>query len=237
MSAVEEHLARYTASLDAPDLAARYHADGGCVVLPSTLPLGLVERLAAEALALAPRGVRRHVPWVRKAGAVPHPVVAREAPSLHALHQSPALLALFSAVARVPLQHRAPGEVHASAIYDYARPGDHIAWHTDECGCPPGDSFSVLVGLVDQSSSALELETWRACADRPPLRQRVRTTPGTVVFLCGARAWHRVTPLGADERRVTFGFTYLRLGKAPGGLYKLRLDLGNRLLYFGPGPH
>jgi hypothetical protein len=172
---------------------------------------------------------------VRRAGAVPHPVIAREAPALHALHTSEALRALFSVIANVPLAHRAPTELHASALYYYTHKGDHIAWHTDECGCAPGDSFSVLVGLVDHSSCALELETFRADPRRPPLRRSLQTSPGTVVFLCGARAWHRVTPLGEGERRITFGFTYLRQGHRPGGLYKLRLDLGNRLLYFALG--
>lgn len=223
----------WVAGLDEEEMARRYRDDGGLLVMPSLLPAPLVAEMAVEARALMPRAVRKRVPWVRRAAAVAHPAIVAEAPAMHALHQSPSLMALFERVTGVPLEHRLPGEIHASALYVYTRRGDWMNWHQDECGCPPDDSFSTIIGVIDDSSSRLELETHRDDPARAPLRRSLHTVPGTFAFFCGTRAFHRVTPLGANETRVTFAFTYLRKGRKPTGVYNARMKMGNALVYFG----
>ena len=96
-------------------------------------------------------------------------------------------------------------------------------------------AFSTVVGVVDDSTSRLEIETHRDVAGRVPLLTQVHTVPGTFAFFCGTRAYHRVTPLAAGQRRITFAFTYVREGRRPGGVYEARLKLGNALVYFGLG--
>lgn len=229
----ETLLATYVASLDEDAMARAYRDDDGFLLLPRLLPDALLTEMVAEARALMPRATRKHVPFVRKAGAIPHPVLEREAPALHALHRSASLLAMFQRVTGVPLEHRHPEEAHQSALYTYTEPGDFMDWHYDECGCPPDDSFSTIIGLIDNhSSSRLEVETRRGHA---PIRQSIRTEPGSFAFFCGTRAYHRVTPLGPNEERVTFAFTYIRQGKQTGGIYNVRMRLGNALIYFGLG--
>lgn len=229
----ERCIADFAASLDEEEMARRYHDDGGVLVLPRLLPKVLVDEMVAEARRLVPRAVRKRALFVRKAGALAHPTIVREAPAMHALHTSPALLAMFERVTGVPLSHRDPGEAHASALYTYTEPGDWMDWHFDECGCEPGDSFSTVIGLIDDSSSRLEIETHRDSPELEPLRRSLHTVPGTFTFFCGTRAFHRVTPLGEGEERVTFAFTYIRKGKRPGGIYNFRMKLGNALVYFG----
>jgi hypothetical protein len=231
---VEATLREWVNRFDQAALARAYHDAGGLLVLPRLLPDPLLRPMIAEGEQLATRAVRKHALFVRKGGAVSHRHVVAHAPTLHAVHQSPSLLALFQRVSGVPLSHRNPGEAHASALYTYTRRGDFMDWHEDECGCPPGDSFSTILGLVDESESVLELETPQQGG--PPLRTSLRTVPGTFAFFCGARARHRVTPLGAGQRRVTFAFTYIREGRRPGGVYDLRMKLGHALVYFG-GQH
>ncbi len=229
----EASIRAFVASLDEEEMARRYRDDDGLVVLPRLLPAALVAEMAAEARALLPRAVRKRVPFVRKAGALDHGAIVRHAPAMHALHQSPALMAMFARVTAVALEHRDPSEAHASALYSYTEPGDWMDWHYDECGCPPDDSFSTIVGLIDSSSSRLQIETRRGRDDCEPLRHELHTVPGTFAFFCGTRAFHRVTPLGPGEERVTFAFTYVRAGRRPGGVYNVRLKLGNALVYFG----
>jgi hypothetical protein len=231
----ERVIAEWVAALDADALARRYEDDGGAIVLPRLLPETLVTEMAKEGRALAAHAVRKHALGVRKAGAVCHFPIVREAPALHALHQSPALLSMFARVTGVALEHRDRSEAHASALYSYTERGDFMDWHYDECGCEPGDSFSTVIGLVDSSSAALEVETHRERRDRAPLRQRIRTVPGTFAFFCGTRAYHRVTPLAEGEERLTFAFTYIKQGRKPGGIYNFRMKLGNALVYFGLG--
>jgi hypothetical protein len=89
------------------------------------------------------------------------------------------------------------------------------------------------VALIDSSTSRLEVETRRGRPQGEPLRQSLATPPGTFAFLCGTRAYHRVTALGDGQERVTFAFTYVRRGRKPTGMYNIRLKLGNALVYFG----
>jgi hypothetical protein len=224
----ESLIQEYVAALDEEELARRYREDDGFMVLP-LLPPALVGEMAAEARQLLPRAVRKRVPTVRKAGAVGHPTIVAEAPALHAMHQSPSLLGLFSRLTGVALEHRNPKEPHASALYTYTEPGDWIDWHHDECGLAPGDSFSTIIGLVDDSQSLLEVETRRGQPE--PFKTSLKTVPGTFAFLCGTRVHHRVTPLGENQQRITFAFTYVRQGRKPGGIYRFRLWFGNRWVY------
>jgi hypothetical protein len=224
---VEAAIQAWAAELDLDALARRYRDDDGLVVLPRLLPAPLVATMADEARGLRARAVRKRVPFVRQAEAVSHPHIVAHAPTLHALHQSPSLLALFARVAGVPLAHREPDETHASALYIYSRRGDWMDWHYDECGVPAGESFSTIVGLIDDSTSRLEFETGR-------VQRSLRTVPGTFAFFCGTRAHHRVTPLDAGEERVTFAFTYLREGRKSRGMHRFRQRIGNTL-YFGLG--
>lgn len=231
----EALIATFLATIDETAVATRYRDDDGLIVLPSTLPATLVAEMASEARALAPHAYRKRVPFVRKAAAVCHYPIATGAPAMHALHQSPSLIAFFSRVTGVPLAHRDPGEAHASALYVYDEAGDWMDWHYDECGCPPGDSFSTVVSVIDNSSCRLEVETRSEPTREPTHRASIQTTPGTFVFFCGARGRHRVTPLAEGEERMTFAFTYIREGRKPGGVYDMRLRLGNALIYFGLG--
>jgi hypothetical protein len=229
----ERAIRGFVASLDEDAMARRYREDDGLLVLPRMLPDSLLREMIAEARKLAPRAVRKHALFVRKAGAISHPSIVAQAPAMHALHQSPALLAMFERVTGVPLEHRDPSEAHASALYTYQAPGDFMDWHYDECGCAPGDSFSTVIGLVDDSSSRLEIQTRRDRPDCEPLLRSVHTVPGTFAFFCGTRAYHRVTKLGEGEERITFAFTYIRRGRRPGGIYDARMKIGNALVYFG----
>lgn len=229
-----ESIRRWVAALDVDALRREYEETDGLLVMPSLLPQSLVSAMVAEARALSPKVVRKHALFVRRAGAIHHHVLVKHAPAMHTLHQSPELLELFSRVTGIPLEHRAPTEAHASALYTY-RDGDFLDWHYDECGCEPGDSFSTIIGLVDQSSARLEIETRRDEAGKNGRLRSLQTSPGTFAFFCGTRAYHRVTKLGPNEERITFAFTYLRKGKKPAGMYDFRMQLGNTFVYFGLG--
>jgi hypothetical protein len=233
----EHMLEALVRGFDEAEIARRYREDDGLIVLPRLLPQALVEEMAVEARRLLPKAVRKRVPFLRKAGAVSHPAIVASAPAMNALHRSPALLGLFERVTGVELEHRDPREAHQSALYTYTKRGDWMDWHYDECGCPPEDSFSTIIGVIDNSSSRLEVETKRERESEgvAPLRRSIHTVPGTFAFFCGSRAYHRVTPLADNEERVTFAFTYIRKGRRTRGLYDVRMKVGNALVYFGLG--
>jgi hypothetical protein len=227
--ALQEAVAR----LDAAALARVYAEDDGLVVLPDLIPPALVAEMAAEARGLA-RGARRVVvPWVRKAEAVGHHDIEAGAPALSALHRSPALKALAARLTGVSLEHRLPGDPHASGLYLYNRPGDHVGWHYDDCGCVPDASFTVIAGVVDESRSRLEVELHRKIPGRAPERRSIATRPGTVVFFRGSSIYHRVTPLARGEERISFSYVYVKEGSHPKGFDRIWQTGIDTLLYFG----
>jgi hypothetical protein len=54
-----------------------------------------------------------------------------------------------------------------------------------------------------------------------------------VAFFRGSSVYHRVTPLGAGEERVSFSFIYVRKGMAPKGFDRVWQTGIDTLLYFG----
>lgn len=229
----EAAIAEWTSSLDERALARTYEEDDRVLVVPQVLPRSLVHEMVDEARALGTGARRTYVPFVRRGGAVSHDRIAAAAPALHALHQSPSLLALFQRLAGAALEHRRAGDPHASALYYYAKRGDGIGWHFDDCGCTPEASFTVILGLVNDTRSRLEFELFHDDPRRCE-RRAVATDPGRVVFFCGSRARHRVTRLGRGEQRTSFSFVYVKKGHQPSGLDRVRQKAIDTFLYFGP---
>jgi hypothetical protein len=228
-AALREAIAR----LDVAALARAYAEDDGLVVLPDLIPPTLVAEMAAEARALAPGARRTFVPWFRKAEAVGHHAIKARAPALQALHRSPSLMALATRLAGVPLEHRRPNDAHASGLYLYNRPGDYVGWHYDDCGCVLDASFTVIAGVVDESRSRLEVELHKKTAGRASEHRSIATRPGTLAFFRGSSVYHRVTPIGPGEERISFSFVYVREGLHPKGFDRIWQTGIDTLLYFG----
>ncbi len=228
---IEDVLRESIARLDPAALAARFREEHLLVL--DFLPPDLVHAMVREASSHAPRAHRRRVPFVRKGGAIAHRAITDSAPTLRALQRSRALLALFQSIAGPELELRRDDDPHASALYVYRRRGDHVGWHFDDCGCEKEASFTVILGLVDRSSSRLDFELFREHPSRAPVRRSIATGPGTLVFFCGSNAYHRVTPLRRGEERISFSFVYVKKGHQPSGLDRVRQRAIDTFLYFG----
>ena len=230
----ENQLTQRIAQLDVEALRRRF-AEDEILILPDFVPAPLLEQLQREARVLLPQARRSHLPFVRKGGAISHPTIRAQAPHLYALQGSQVLRQTFQRIADGPiLEARQPDDPHASALYTYTERGDHIKWHYDDCGCEPQAAYSIILGLIDRSSSLLELVTFKKTPGRTPVRRLVRVEPGTLVYFCGTNVWHRVTPLGRGEERATFSFVYVKENNHPRGWNKVQLEAINTLLYFGP---
>jgi alkylated DNA repair dioxygenase AlkB len=90
------------------------------------------------------------------------------------------------------------GDPHAYALYYHTEPGDHIGYHYDT-SYYEGARFTVLAGLVDESSSVLECRLHRDDAERATESRRLALAPGMLVVFNGDKLYHRVTPLGRGE--------------------------------------
>ena len=179
---------------------------------------------AREAARLEPEAVRVHVPFVRSGGTVGARRLRAAAPAMIAVYRE-----LVDVVARLvgrPLYAKDDGDDHGVALYSY-RAGDFMRGHLDRCGCPEGSSYSITIGLVDDSTSRLE------CRLSGGRRLALATPPGSLTVYNGSRIHHGVSRLGPGQRRVVLSGSY-RTSPEPDPVRHLAQRVTDGLLYYGP---
>src|SRR5262249_35247073 len=143
-----------------------------------------------------------------KGGSVSYYTLSEQAPAIVGLYRAPAFIEFLAAVTGRRLVTCPASDPHACALYLYTEPGDHIGFHYDT-SYYRGERFTVLIGLIEQSSSRLSCQLYRDVAGREPLSLDLRTDPGTVVLFNGDKLWHAITPLGEGEERVSLSLEYV----------------------------
>jgi hypothetical protein len=231
---LEETFRRAIAGLDVEALAQQFQAQNEFIFIERFLPPATIAEMTAQARALIPRAHRTVVPWVRKAETVGQVPIARGAPLLHALYRSPSFLAFAARLCGFPLVVKHERDAHAAALYIYRRPGDHVGWHYDDCGCTDMASYTGTVGLINDSQSVVHFRLFRNHPTEKPRDLFLPALPGSLAFFCGSKVYHRVTPLKPGEERVVYSFAHVTAGKRLTGLRRLKENFWDALLYFGP---
>ena len=221
-------------ALDFESVAARFRDDGEFVFLESFLAPLLLDEMVEECRRLYPQIHRAYVPFVRKAGTVGHGAIARHAPALYALYRSPAFLDFARRLSGAQVVLKSGSDAHAAALYVYQRPGDHVGFHYDDCGCEDTASYTASLGLINDTESKVHFQLFRNDRQRKMRELYISMKPGSLVFFCGSRAYHRVTPLGRGEERAVFSFAHVREGKRLTGFWRFYENIKDAVLYFGP---
>lgn len=151
---------------------------------------------------------RNYLPGHKQGGSVSRHVIDHLAPFVADLYRSPALTRWLGAIAGEALQLSPLSDPHAYALYFYTRPGDHIGWHYDT-SYYVGRRYTVLIGVVDNSSCRLDYELHTREPGATVVPGSLQLTPGSLCFFDGDKLRHRITPLGAGERRVSLTFEYV----------------------------
>jgi hypothetical protein len=222
-------LERALAALDLEALRRAYLEQGELLILERWLPEALLAPMLAELEAARPRVHRNYIPNHKKGGSVSAYDLAEVAPTITALYRSPRLREVLSAIAGRELQLCPASDPHACALYVYTEPGDHIGFHYDR-SYYKGARFTVLVGLIERSSSRLVCVVNRGQPDERELR--VTTHPGTLVFFNGDRLWHAISPLGEGEERVALTLEYVTDGRM-NPLLRFVSNMKDAIAYFG----
>jgi hypothetical protein len=154
------------------------------------------------------KGERIHIPGHKRGVTISYEALHRCAPEVVALYHSPELHALCSRIVGERIQVTPLHDQSSCSVLRYESSGDNIGWHRD-LNFYKGRHFTALLFVINESSagrlSSAELTV------RTPSSSRdfaVVTPPNTFVFFEGARVWHKVTPLGEDERRVVLSMTF-----------------------------
>ncbi|HEY6823965.1 MAG TPA: hypothetical protein VI195_05960 [Steroidobacteraceae bacterium] len=194
--------------LDIAPLQRTFAQQGAFLYLPEFLPAAITARLVAAVQAVGSAVNRNYLPRHKQGGSVSRHVLDRCAPLVAELYGSPALIGWLECLAGERLQLSPPKDPHAYALYYYTQPGDHIGWHYDT-SYYAGRRYTVLLGVIDESSCRLEYQLHTRAKATHTVSGSVQIPPGGLVFFNGDAVRHRITPLGAGEKRIALTFEYV----------------------------
>jgi hypothetical protein len=230
-TSVTETVAQALAGVDVEAVRRRYWEQNEFIHLDRWLPLPLVERLVAEVDRVRPAVNRNYIPRHKKGGSVSFYTLVEQAPTIVALYRSPAFMDFLAGLTGRRLQPCPPSDPHSCALYFYTEPGDHIGFHFDT-SYYRGARYTVLLGLIERSSSRLVCQLYKNDPQRAPVELQLATDPGTLILFNGDKLWHAVTPLGQGEERVSLTLEYVT-DPSMHPVKRLFSNLKDAFAYFG----
>jgi hypothetical protein len=228
---VADTVARALDRIDLDQVRQQYRAQDEFVYLERWLPASLIERMLAEVERVRPAINRNYIPRHKKGGSVSFYTLLEQAPTIIELYRSPAFIAFLAGLTGRPLQACPPSDPHSCALYFYTEPGDHIGFHFDT-SYYRGARYTVLLGLIERSSSRLVCQLYKRDPSRTPVELQLATHPGTLILFNGDRLWHAVTPLGDAEERVSLTLEYVT-DPSMHPVKRLFSNLKDAFAYFG----
>jgi len=229
--AVDRAVASRLAKLDVPSLTSRYWARDEFLFIEDFLPPDLLSRCLDELPSLLAHVNRNFIPRHKKGGSVGFPAVELVAPTIRDVYLSSALIDFVQTLARADIQPCPLTDLHRCALYCYTEAGDHIGFHYDN-SYYRDRRYTVLLGLVDESSSKLVCKLHTRDPDHDEETLEVSTPPGSLVVFNGDKLLHAVTPSREGERRFVVTMQYVT---DPGMQWFLRFvsDMKDSIAYFG----
>jgi alkylated DNA repair dioxygenase AlkB len=196
------------AGQDMAMLKARYQAQDEFLFLPDFLPKPMREAIQARLPGLEAVVHRNYVPGHKKGGSVSRYRLDERAPEIPALYSDPAFVDWLQRLCGEHLLPCPAEDPHAYALYYYTEPGDHIGYHYDT-SYYRGKRYTVLIGVVDDSSSRLEYQLYRDHPKRVTEPEAIALSPGSLVVFNGDKLYHRITSLGKNETRIALTLEYV----------------------------
>jgi hypothetical protein len=194
--------------LDTEALRGEFAAQGAFLHVRDFLAPEITAQLVAAVEAARASVNRNYLPGHKQGGSVSRHTIDSLAPFIAELYRSPVLIGWLERLSGERLQVSPPEDPHAYALYFYTRPGDHIGWHYDT-SYYAGRRYTLLLGVVDQSSCRLDYELHTREPGVAVVPGSLQIPPGGLVFFDGDKLRHRITPLAADEMRVSLTFEYV----------------------------
>jgi hypothetical protein len=191
-----------------PSLRREFIEQGQFLYLKDFLAPDITAKLIGAVAAVTGSVNRNYLPGHKQGGSVSRHTIDSLAPCIGDLYRSRALIEWLGELAGERLQLSPPEDPHAYALYFYTRPGDHIGWHYDT-SYYAGRRYTLLLGVIDESSCRLDYELHTREPGVAAVPGSVQIPPGGLVFFDGDKLRHRISPLAADEMRVSLTFEYV----------------------------
>jgi hypothetical protein len=228
---VTAEIERALAQLDRAALEREYREQGEFLFIPRFLPVSSLRPFLEDVDRLEPDLHRAYLPRHKKSGSVSHFAVAAAGPALLELYRSAASHRFLSQITGADLELCPDHDPHACALYFYTEAGDHMGYHYDT-SYYRGARYTVLLGLVQDSSSRLLCRLHTRQPGRPSRELAVATEPGSLVIFNGDTVYHGVSPSRAGERRVVFTMEYVT-NREMGRAQCIVSNLKDAFAYFG----
>ena len=218
-------------ALDKEAVRQSFHSTNEFMQIEQFLPANFTNALVGELDKLDGSIHRNFIPKHKKGGSVSRFDLDRQAETFGQLYDFEPLNEFLSFVAGRPLLQCPANDPHTYALYYYTEPGDHIGYHYDT-SYYKGARYTVLLGLVDESSCRLEYQLHKDDESRETQTLDTQLTPGKLVFFNGDKLYHRITPLQENERRIALTLEYLTSEKMNPCL-RFISNMKDSIAYFG----
>lgn len=205
---LDDALAARLADLDTSLLRTAFESQGEFLFIEDFLTAELTAHLVAAMQSARGALNRNYIPGHKKGGSVSRHALDRQSPFIPSLYGTSALTIWLESLCGEKLLPSPGDDPHAYALYFYTEPGDHIGWHYDT-SYYKGARYTVLIGVVDRSSSQLVYRLHTRTSGRELIENSVSLKPGALVFFNGDKLQHKITPLGAGEERVSLTLEYV----------------------------
>ncbi len=205
---ISEEMSEAIQRQDASALVNSYQDQGEFLSLDSFLSQGVIDDLMEEVEGVRPLLNRNYIPKHKKGGSVSYFIVKESSPALTALYKNRGFIEWLSQLAGERLLLCPEDDPHACALYFYTEVGDHIGYHYDT-SYYKGARYTVLIGLLDNSSSRLECRLHTKDPSKETKELSLDTKPGSFIFFNGDKLHHAVTPLGENEERIVLTLQYV----------------------------
>lgn len=229
--AADAEIERALDAVDFDTVTREFKSQDAFIYLEKFLPATVTEQLIAAARSVTPNVNRNYLPGHKQGGSVSRHTLDELAPFVAELYRSPALMRFLERLAGEKLLPSPQDDPHAYALYYYTRPGDHIGWHYDT-SYYKGRRYTLLLGVVDQSSCRLEYRLHTRNPGVPQVEGAVAYPPGALVFFDGDKLHHRITPLGDNEERISLTFEYVTDPRM-GAWQRFISNMKDAIAYFG----
>ncbi|WP_375506648.1 2OG-Fe(II) oxygenase [uncultured Nostoc sp.] len=210
---------------------AEFQAQNEFLVVENFLPNSIIESFLTLLPSLQPAINRNYIPNHKKGGSISRYSLDSLAPIFGEFYQLSGFFEFLNKITAEKLLPCPDTDPHTYALYYYTEPGDHIQYHYDT-SYYRGKRYTVLLGLVDDSSSKLEYQLYKDIPERDMEMRSLSLKPGTLVLFNGDKLYHRVTPLGKNEQRIVLTLEYVTDTRM-GMLKRFVSNMKDAIAYFG----
>lgn len=228
---MDQRLAASFGGLDMEQVGADYIEQDEFVYVPMIVDAETCRRMVAETGSAKIH--RSMMPWIRQAGTIGYRRLLEVSPTITTFYQSPEMIALTSRLAGKQVYLKSENDDHACALYSYTKPGDHMQYHYDACGCDEDSSYTLIFTLLNDSTQNFLAKLYVDDPKRETRELAIGTELGSAVIFCGSKIWHGVSSLGPNQHRVVLSLAYASEPHM-NARSRFRENLKDSILYFGP---